>query len=260
VAYAPGDPETVDADSYRAVLDDRVALVSVPLVSYRSGVRLPVADVAAAAHAAGARVFVDAYQAAGVLPVDVTELDCDYLVAGSMKYLLGLPGVAFLYARSAPAGDHDPVLTGWFGRVDPFAFDPTLLDFPAAARRFETGTTAVPAIYAANAGLRLINGLDGAAVARHVTGLVALAADRLAAAGERLRLAPDPADQGAHVGLLDRDPPALADWLAGRGIVVSPRGPLVRIAFHYYNNASDVAAVCAAIEEFRSVRNQRGEP
>jgi selenocysteine lyase/cysteine desulfurase len=192
--------------------------------------------------------------------VDVTELDCDYLVAGSMKYLLGLPGVAFLYARSAPAGDHDPVLTGWFGRVDPFAFDPTRLDFPAAARRFETGTTAVPAVYAANAGLRLINGLDGAAVARHVTGLVGLAAERLAVAGERLRLAPDPADQGAHVGLLDRDPPALADWLAARGIVVSPRGPLVRIAFHYYNNASDVAAVCAAIEEFRSVRNRRGEP
>ena len=61
------------------------------------------------AHARGARVFVDAYQAVGVLPVNVDELGCDYLVAGTCKYLLGLPGVAFLYVR-------DGVADGWIRR------------------------------------------------------------------------------------------------------------------------------------------------
>ncbi|MFD6107806.1 aminotransferase class V-fold PLP-dependent enzyme, partial [Nocardia salmonicida] len=55
----------------------------------------------------GAEVFVDAYQAAGVEPVDVHRLDCDYLVAGTSKYLLGLPGLAFLYARRPEAADLD---------------------------------------------------------------------------------------------------------------------------------------------------------
>jgi selenocysteine lyase/cysteine desulfurase len=254
VTVVPVDPLAADPDDYRRALDERVGLVSVPLVGYRHGARFPVAEVAAAAHAAGARVFVDAYQAVGVLPVDVDALGCDYLVAGTLKYLLGLPGLAFLYARSAPAGDLDPVLTGWFGRVDPFAFDPATLDFPAGARRFETGTPAVPAVYAANAGLRLVRSLDLAAVADHVRGLVGLAAERLTAQGERVRLAPDPAARGAHLGLVDADPPALGRWLAERGVVVSPRGAVARIAFHYYNHAQDVEALCAAVHEFRAVR------
>jgi len=245
--------------AYRSAVDGRTGLVSVPLATYQDSVRLPVPEVAAAAHAAGARVFVDAYQAAGVEPVDVAALDCDYLVAGSVKYLLGLPGVAFLYARSAPAGDLPPQLTGWFGRVDPFAFDPRRLDFPAGARRFETGTPAVPALYAANAGLRLVNGLDLAAVRRHVAALVQYAADLLTEQGERLRLPADPSARGAHVALLDSDPTALAGWLADRRVAVAPRGDVVRLSFHYYSNADDVDSACEQIRRYRNASAGRPE-
>ncbi|MDQ3403098.1 MAG: aminotransferase class V-fold PLP-dependent enzyme, partial [Actinomycetota bacterium] len=115
-------------DEHAALIDERANLVSVPLVTYQDSVRLPVAELTRVAHEAGARVFVDAYQAVGVEPVDVRRLGCDYLVAGTMKHLLGLPGLAFLYVRSPELTDRDPSLTGWFGRVDPFAFDPRLLD------------------------------------------------------------------------------------------------------------------------------------
>lgn len=243
---------TDPAAAYRSTVDGRTGLVSVPLVTYQDGIRLPVAEVAAAAHAAGARVFVDAYQAAGVVPVDVAALDCDYLVAGSLKYLLGLPGLAFLYARSAPAGDLPPQLTGWFGRVEPFAFDPRQLDFPAGARRFETGTPAVPAVYAANAGLDLVNGLDPADVRRHVGALVQRTADLLTEQGERVRLPADPGARGAHVALLDPNPPALGAWLADRRVAVAPRGDVVRLSFHYYSNDDDVAAACREIRQYRN--------
>jgi selenocysteine lyase/cysteine desulfurase len=251
VVFADAGTDPVDAGHYRAAVDEHTVLVSVPLVTYTHGRRLPVNEVAALAHARGARVFVDAYQAVGVLPVSVDELDCDYLVAGTCKYLAGLPGVAFLYVRDGVAGGLDPALTGWFGRVDPFAFDPRRLDFPATARRFETGIPAVPALYAANAGLDLIAGLDLHHVQRHVTGLIELATQQLTAQGERVPQASAAAAHGAHIGLADTDPPALAAWLAERGIAVSPRGSVVRLSFHYYNNAHDVERLCAALRQFR---------
>jgi selenocysteine lyase/cysteine desulfurase len=254
VAFAGAGADRVDAGHYRAAVDGHTALVSVPLVTYQHGRLLPVAEVAALAHARGARVFVDAYQAVGVLPVNVDELDCDYLVAGSCKYLLGLPGVAFLYVRDGVAGGRDPSLTGWFGRIDPFGFDPRRLDFPATARRFETGIPAVPALYAANTGLDLIAGLDLHQVRRHVTGLIELATQQLTAQSERVLNASPPAAHGAHIALADADPTALAAWLAEHGIAVSPRGSVARLSFHYYNDAHDVDRLCAALRQFRSLK------
>jgi selenocysteine lyase/cysteine desulfurase len=239
-----------DEGAYLDLLDWRTKVMSVPLVTYQNACRLPVAELARAAHERGVRVFVDAYQAVGVQPVNVDELDCDFLVAGTMKYLLGLPGAAFLYVRSPDLADRDPELTGWFGRRDPFAFDPATLDFPPAATRYQTGTPAVPACYAANTGLRLVDEIDLAAVRTHVLSLTELAVERLTAQGERVS-APPPEQRGAHIGLADPDPNALARRLGQRGIAVSPRGDVVRMSFHYYNNAEDVAALCDTVGAYR---------
>ncbi|MCA2225559.1 aminotransferase class V-fold PLP-dependent enzyme [Nonomuraea aurantiaca] len=245
VRVAADTGEYVEAGAYARVVDERVNLVSVPLITYRNGARLPAEDVVRLAHEQGARVFVDAYQATGVTPIDVRELGCDYLASGSLKYLLGLPGIAFLYVRDGLRHQRDPELTGWFGRVNPFAFDTRLLDFPCDARRFETGTPPVPSAYAANAGFDLIERVDPRAVQDHVSALVEELAERLAAAGERV--ASPAGARGPQVAIADDDPPGLAARLAARRIVTAPRGDLLRMSFHYYNDRSDVAAVADAI-------------
>lgn len=251
VRYAADTGTTVGAEAYADRVDDDTALVSVPLVCYRNGARSPVEEVAAIAHAHGARVFVDAYQGAGVLPVNVDALGCDYLVAGSLKYLLGLPGIAFLYARGGVPDDLPPTLTGWFGRRDPFAFDPRGLDHPSAARRYEVGTPAIPAAYGANAGFSLLREVDPEAVFAHVAGLVDDLAERLAAAGETLVSPVGTVARGPMVALADADPAALAGYLFERGIVTAPRGRALRISLHYYNSPADVATVTAAIAGYR---------
>ncbi|WP_433260448.1 aminotransferase class V-fold PLP-dependent enzyme [Actinosynnema sp. CS-041913] len=184
VVHVPERGATVDPGELVAAIDERTGLVSIPVVSYRNGARMPVAAAVAKAREVGAKVFVDAYQATGVLPVDVRELGCDYLVSGALKYLLGLPGVAFLYARDGVADDLPPQLTGWFGRVDPFRFDPRTVDFPTQARRFETGTPGIPAVYAANAGMRLLSRVDIHDVGRHVVELAVRTRERLLAQGD----------------------------------------------------------------------------
>jgi selenocysteine lyase/cysteine desulfurase len=203
-----------DEEQYTRLLDERVALVSVPLATYREAALLPVATIAAAAHAA------DAYQALGTMPLTVGRLGCGYLAGGTMKYLLGLPGLAFVYARPGLRADRPPQLTGWSGQRDPFAFDPRRLDFADGGTRYETGTPSVPAVYAANAGLGLIARLDLHAVRDHISRLTRYAADQLSEAGERV-LAPPQC--GAHVAFFDQDPaglaagwPSAASWPAPR--------------------------------------------
>ncbi len=245
----------VDPARYLSAVDERTKLVSVPLTTYQSGLRLPVPTIASAAHSSGALVFVDAYQAVGNEPVDVDRLGCDYLVAGSMKYLLGLPGLAFLYVRSPTATDRDPQLTGWFGRVDPFAFDPRRLDFSPRATRFETGTPAVPACYAANAGLGMIARLDLEKVRQHISGLTERAAGGLAELGLAVRRPIDPEARGAHIAISGSQPAALAAWLADRNVMVSLRGDLIRLSFHYYNNTEDIAVLGAEISKYLALRD-----
>lgn len=236
---------------YAAYIDGGTKFVSIPHTCYLDGKTLPVNRIAAHARRYGAKVFVDAYQALGVQPIDVNELDCDYLVGGTMKYLLGLPGLAFLFVRNASGNDLEPQLTGWFGRKRPFAFDATSLDFPDTAARYETGTPAVPAIFAANAGLGLIASLDLHSVREHVASLTEYAAQHLLAQGETLLRVPIRGTHGAHLSLCDPSPARTDAHLQAHHITVSPRGNALRLAFHYYNNTSDVDRFCRALRAYR---------
>src|ERR1700754_5043544 len=100
-------------------------------------------------------------------------------------------------------------MTDWFRRTDPFGFDPVALDVPAAARRFESGTPGIPAVYAARAGLEVLGEVDPVTRWRHVESLVEEASARLTEAGEVLsRPLPD-ARPGPQVAVVDADPEAL---------------------------------------------------
>ncbi|HEX7635558.1 MAG TPA: aminotransferase class V-fold PLP-dependent enzyme [Noviherbaspirillum sp.] len=239
------------AAQYAQRIERGTRFVSIPHTSYLDGKTLPVKQIAACARSAGARVFVDAYQAVGVQAIDVGELDCDYLVGGTMKYLLGLPGLAFLFARDGVGNDLDPQLTGWFGRKWPFDFDAATLDFPNGASRFETGTPSVPSIYAANAGLSLIGDLNPHLVREHVASLIDYASEKLLSQGETLLHIPRRAEHGAHLALADASPAALDACLRKHGIVASPRGNALRLSFHYYNDASDIDFFCEALKRCR---------
>lgn len=240
VLHAKSNEGQIAASDFIDLLSDKTQLVSIPLVTYRNGHRLPVREVAAAAREVGAHVFIDAYQGAGVVPIDVGSLKCDFLTTGSLKYLLGIAGIAFLYVNPEFEPDCDPLMTGWFGQKDPFAFDPYRNDHPVEARRYETGTPAVASAYAAVAGLELLTSLDMAEVEEHITGLTRLATERISELGLPLDSPRDDEARGPQVAIHAADPEGLAAYLADSNIVVSPRGSLVRVSFHYYNSTDDV--------------------
>ncbi|HXM54972.1 MAG TPA: aminotransferase class V-fold PLP-dependent enzyme, partial [Candidatus Dormibacteraeota bacterium] len=171
VAYARADGDRLPLAAFASKVDERTRIVATTHVCYRNGFKNDIAALAELAHAHGAPLLIDAFQSLGTEPVDVKRLGVDALVTGTLKYLLGTPGVALMYVRRDLAERLRPTDTGWFGQADPFAYDVHHLDPGPAARRFQSGSPPVPAVYAALAAVRLLKQVGLAGVQRHVQSL-----------------------------------------------------------------------------------------
>jgi selenocysteine lyase/cysteine desulfurase len=245
-ARAAGD--RLEIDAYRAVIDERTLVVPATHVCFRNGHRTDIAALTTLAHASGAYVFLDDYQRTGSGSLDVRALGVDFMVTGCLKYLLAAAGVAFLYVRRELIDRFEPTVTGWFGRVNPFAFRIDELDWSSTASRFETGTPPVPNAYAALGALDLLGRIGYDVVERQVDRLVERYRSAAAAGGFVVRTPGEAARRGPLVVVQSVDAPALVSRLAARGIVASSRGNGLRVSFHAYNNDADVDVVVGALE------------
>ena len=254
VVHVPEAPDTtIPLEHFDAAIDERTALVCVTHVCYRNGSRVDVEGVVRLAHERGALVLVDAYQAAGAIPLDVRVLDADFLAAGTVKYLLGSAGLAFLYCRRDLVERIRPTSTGWFADEDIFRMD--LHDYSPSptARRFEFGTPPIPSIYAGLAGLELVQEIGIAETDEHVRGLTALLIDGVEELGGRVVTPRDPERRGPLVAVASTDEHALVAALGSEGIVTSSRDGNLRVSFHGYNASEDVEAVLAALRRHRDL-------
>lgn len=250
VDFIPVRGGAIDLEDYARAIDERTAMVSATHVYYKNGFKQDLPRIAEVAHRAGALLLVDAYQSLGVCDVDVTGLGVDVLVSGNAKYLLGLPGAAFVYVRRELIERFEPALTGWFGRVDPFAFDPRRLDYASDARRLETGTPPVFAAVAARAGMEIIAEVGARRIEERIARLSAHAVEGAARRGLEY-VGPDDLDQkGATTAIRVPEPHRVEGQLRERGIVASARGEVLRIAPHFFTTFGDVDC---ALDELRAV-------
>jgi len=233
------DKINVPVETIARAVDERTALVVTSHVYFTTGAIQDIKRVADVAHAQGALCLIDAYQSVGQVPVDVQATGVDALVAGGLKWLLGGPGIVFLYVRDAVARRLEPKISGWFGQRDQFAFDPRALTFHEGARRFELGTPALAAIYAQLGGLEYIEEI-GVPRIREVT--AALTEDLIATlrgAGFTPKVAADPRERSAIVMVPMPDPGASIRHLAAGGIIADTRPGHVRFSPFFYNAQED---------------------
>ena len=152
VVHVPQSDGEIPVEHFDELIDERTKLVAVTAVCYRNGARLPIEEIVEIAHARGALVLLDAYQAIGSYPIDVRELGVDFVGAGALKYLLASAGLGFLWCREALVESLLPTQTGWFANEDIFEMDIEYYSAAPDARRFDAGTPPVPNIYAGVAG------------------------------------------------------------------------------------------------------------
>jgi len=247
VVWARAHGDALPLDAYEAAVDERTCIVPVTHVCFRNGYRLDIPRLVALCRERGAYVFLDDYQHTGTAPLDVHALGVDFMVTGALKYLLGPAGIAFLYVRRALIERFMPLVTGWFGRANPFAFAPDCLDWSPTARRFEAGTPPVPNAYAAAAGIKLLQAVGFDTIDGQVRFLVNRFASGACARGLPLVTPADPSRRGPLAVIRCRDAADVVRRLDGRGIIASARGDGLRVSFHAYNNEQDVDAVLDAL-------------
>ena len=250
LAWVPVRDGVVDLEAYDGVIDDETQIVSACHGYYQNGFKQDLAAIAEKTHAHGAWLYVDAYQTLGTCPVDVKALDIDFLSSGTLKYLMGMPGIAFLYVRQALIERLHPAVTGWFGRANPFAFQIKTLDWAPTANRFDTGTPPVISAYVARAGLSIINEIGPANIQAWTDRLSQRLIDGALARGLMIDGTTDIRQKAPSTAFVcPGDAHAVEARLRERGILASARGPVIRLAPHFYNTLEEMDGALDVLAE-----------
>jgi len=247
IEFVPATGEGITTEAYERAIDRRTLVVPLTGVCFRNGFRSPVSEVVKLAQENGALVMLDDYQDCGTRPVNVRQMDVDFYVAGTLKYLLGPPGLAFLYVRKELIERLQPTITGWFAQRNPFAFDVKHLDLAPSARRFEAGSPPVPNIYAAMRGIEMLQEIGLENISQHIGSLARALLSGAREMGLSAKTAED--SVGPLCVLRSRDAAKMVEVLAANGIVCSSRHDGLRISFHVYNTLVDVERVLEVLEQ-----------
>ncbi len=250
VVHSP-DGMSMPVELMEQAVDERTALVVSSHAYFRSGALQQVERLQQRARQLGALLVVDAYQSAGCVPIDLQQLDVDFLVGGCHKWLCGGPGAGFLYVRPQLVEQLQPTLVGWFSLEKPFAYEKTRS--PVLHRgiyRFLNGTPNVLALFAARSGLQWVEKVGLKAIRAHSLEMTSWLMDQLAQRGLEIRTPSSPnhrngmicvdfpGSQQAQVALQERD--IITDWRPDCGLRCSP---------HFYNQKSDLEAFLEALDE-----------
>ena len=230
-----------------AITDDTAMVCTSHAFSFTGGLMNPKA-VADVVHDQGGYLFLDAYQSVGVVPIDVEKQEIDMLTAGTLKFLLGGPGIAFLYVDRDLAAKLEPANLGWFGVEDVFGFETERPEYASGARRFELGTPPAPNAYQASAGMSIIQevGVESIRdrVVEHTARLIEGAQER----GFTVRTPRRDAYRGGVVNVQGQSPESVANALLEDGFNLSTRAGGVRLSPHFYTTADEIERALDALE------------
>ena len=246
------DGVTIKLDRFLEAIDEETLLVPFSHVLFKSGFLQNAKAITDRAHEVGAMVVLDAYQSAGTVPFSVKDLNVDFATGGSVKWLCGGPGAGYLYVRPDLHETLRPKTTGWMAHEEPFAFD-TDLRYASGIRRFLHGSPAIPALYAAQSGYRIINEIGVNKIreksVRQTTQLIALAEE----AGFKVTSPKNAVDRGGTITIGHDDAAAITNELIRREFIVDYRpGAGVRISPHFYTTDDELALV---VDEMKKIRD-----
>jgi kynureninase len=248
------DGITVPLERMLAAIDEETLLVPISHVLFKSAFLQDALAITRREHEVGAMVVLDTYQSAGTVPFSVEELNVDFACGGSVKWLCGGPGAGYLYVRPDLHDKLKPRTTGWMAHESPFAFDSSMKYAPNIMR-FLHGSPAIPALYAARTGYRIINEIGVEAIraksARQTERLVGLAEE----AGFRVTSPKDSNRRGGTITVAADHAAAMTTELVRREFIVDYRpGAGIRISPHFYTKDEELELI---VREMKSIRDTR---
>jgi kynureninase len=247
---ASSDPVRIDLDKFLSAIDETTLLVPISHVLFRSSCIVDARAIIERAHRVGAHVILDTFQAAGTIPVDVRALGADFAVGGVLKWLCGGPGVAYLYVREDLRAKLQPALTGWIAHQRPFAFEAGAIEPRNDSFRYLNGTPHIPALFACQPGLDILNAVGIAAIREKSMRMTARLMEGAKSRGWRVNT---PENCAERAGTVSIDCPHAAEVcreLLAREILVDYRPKAgVRLSPHFYNREDECDFALAQMEE-----------
>jgi kynureninase len=248
IVVCPDEEAIVDA------IDERTLLVPISHVIFKTGRIQQVEPIVTRAHEVGAHVVLDAYQSVGTVPLDVTALGVDFAVGGSVKWLCGGPGAAWLYVRPDLAEWLEPTLVGWQAHARPFAFEPELEYAPGTAR-FLTGTPNVPALHTATAGYDIVEEIGVERIRANSLRQTELFIGLLEEAGFEVVSPREPERRGGSVAVRVPDFEAVHAELEARQILCDFRPDAgLRFGPHFFTTDDEIELT---VSELRGIVDRR---
>ena len=250
VRLPSADGMTIDGGRLLEAIDERTRLVNVSHVLFKSAFVQDAEAIARRCREVGALLLLDTYQSAGALPLALAEWGVDAATGGSVKWLCGGPGAAYLWVRPDLAERLEPRLVGWQADRQPFAFRAGAIDRAEGAWRFLTGTPAVPALHSCRPGYRIVAEIGVAAIRRRSLALT----DRMIAAAEtaglEVRAPRQAARRGGTVSLWHPRAEEICRRLIERQVLCDFRpGAGVRMAPHFYTTEEECDRAIALMAE-----------
>jgi selenocysteine lyase/cysteine desulfurase len=212
-------------------------------VYYLNGFKQDIPALVKKAHDMGSLILVDAYQSLGTEPIDVKSMKIDILVSGCLKYLFGVPGIAFMYVKKDLISELQPSITGWFGQKNPFLFQTRYIDWSDKASRFDTGTPPVMAAYCVKGGMSIVNEVGVARIKDRIDMLSAYSLQGCLDRGLTTISPLDVSKKGSTTAIVCAhkvDSHTMEKLLRGKNVISSARGEVIRVAPHFYTRPEEI--------------------
>jgi kynureninase len=252
VLVPSSDGITIDTEAMCAAIDERTLAVPMSHVVFSSGYIQDAKKIVARAREVGAHVILDCYQSIGAVPLDVVDLGVSFACGGSVKYVCGGPGAAWLYVRKDLIEQFAPRVTGWFGNEAPFAFTMPEQTYAETIWRYMGGTPAIAALFQARAGQRIVGEIGARRIREKSLVLTQRCIDWVDELGMTLN-SPRAADQRGGSIVFDFVGSAdVCRELNRRKFFCDHRpGVGIRIAPHFYTKAEEIQLFFTELKKIR---------
>lgn len=250
-----GDSVRFDLEKFLAAIDETTLLVPISQVLFRSAFIVDARAIIEKAHRVGAYVILDLFQAAGTIPVDVRSLGTDFAVGGVLKWLCGGPGVGYLYVREDLRARLQPAITGWLAHQRPFGFEPGAIDSREDSFRYLNGTPHIPALYACEPGLEILNQAGLGPIREKSRRMTARLFEGAKSHGWKVNTPENPEERAGTVSVDCPHAAEVCRELLAREILVDYRPKAgVRLSPHFYNRDEECDLAIEQIAEILATR------
>lgn len=244
------DPVRFDLDKFLRAIDETTLLVPISQVLFRSAYIVEARAIVEKAHRVGAHVILDLFQATGTIPVDVSDLGADFAVGGVLKWLCGGPGVGYLYVREDLRSKLRPAMVGWIAHRRPFAFETGPIEAREDSFRYLNGTPHIPALYACQPGLDILNKAGIGAIREKSMRMTARLFAAAKSHGWPVNTSENPAERAGTVSVDCPHAAEVSRELLARDILVDYRPKAgVRLSPHFYNREEECDLAIAQITD-----------